>query len=1314
MKNLLLSVILFVCCFTFASAQNIESLINDFIQYRDAGQNEQAIDVGNKLLILSSNMGEEYASAIILGVMAECYSNVGNYSKAIESESQALEIRKRLLGEIHPENAMSLKYLASYYYAIGDSERAIENGKKALYIQKQLFGETNSEVAATLNFLACYYYALGDYTQAIETGTQALKIQKQVLGENHPDYATSLNDLSCYYSALGQYEKAIELGTKSLVIRKQLLGENHIDYATTLNYLAINYSSLGNYTKALELGAKALEIIKSILGENHPDYIALSSNLASYHASLGNLAKTVELDTQYMDIDKDILGMNELDYAEWLSKLGIYYDNLGDYANSVVFKTKAMEIYRQVLGEQHPDFAISMNNLALSYSHMGNYEKAIELGTQVLEIQKDALGQTHPDYASSLCNLATYYSYYGDYSKAIELGKKALDIRKQVLGENHPDYALSLNNLATEYANLGDYKKAIELAAQALQIRKVILGENNLEYAISLSNQASNYAFIGNYPIAINLMTQVLEIRKQIIGNRHPDYAKTLSNLASCYSHMGNYSKGIELGTQALEIRKQILGETHPDYATSLANLASDYSNIGDYTKAVELGKRALEIRKQVLGDSHPLYASSLSNVASYYSCLGDLVKAKELDSLALKIRKQLLGEQHPDYAISLNNIASHYDRMGNHTKAIEIRTQALEAIKKALGENNPFYAVLLANLGSEYADIGEYNQAIELSLHALEIRKRSLGERHPDNAGILCFLSQCYFSIDPKKAIKYLVDCMDISQSYLLSSLSSLTSVQRSVLWNKYYYLYNIMYPLIMAMEENHNLVGDLYDKSCLFSKGLILASETEMRKLIIENGDETTVAMFNELKATWSWLNKLYERPIAERHVNTDSLEDVADRLEADLVRMSKTYGNFMHNLKLTWKDVQAKLGDNDIAVEFLSFPVIATNNTMNIALTVRKGYDAPHMVRLFEDSEMNAIKSICYSSNVFSRLVWGRMAEELEGVKNIYFSPSGELYNIAIESMPHWEQDCMISDRFNLYRLSSTRELAISQDETMSNGAVVYGGIKYNTNVASMGTPKSDAESQYILRGFNADSTNYRGTKWSYLPGTLTEANEIETLLVKGNTIVSKLVSDNATEASFKELSGEKKRILHIATHGFFWNDSTAKTKKEDMRLRFVRLDDNQPRYVEDKAMTRSGLLFVGAQNTFDGIEIPAGVDDGVLTAQEISFLDLRGLDLLVLSACQTGLGDIKGDGVFGLQRGFKKAGTRSILMSLWKVDDFSTRLLMKEFYRHYVSGETKQKSLKLAQKFVREYVDENGNKIFADPSYWASWILLDALD
>ena len=220
---------------------------------------------------------------------------------------------------------------------------------------------------------------------------------------------------------------------------------------------------------------------------------------------------------------------------------------------------------------------------------------------------------------------------------------------------------------------------------------------------------------------------------------------------------------------------------------------------------------------------------------------------------------------------------------------------------------------------------------------------------------------------------------------------------------------------------------------------------------------------------------------------------------------------------------------------------------------------------------------------------------------------------------------------------------------------------------------------------------------------------EAEFVAEILKQNSYSPTLMLGTQASEESFKNLSGRNNEIIHIASHGFYWTENQAdKAARYNKNFIFMsQRGDNAFRHAEDRALTRSGVLMAGANHAFNGETIPTGIDDGVLTAQEISRLDLRGADLVVLSACETGMGEISGDGVFGLQRGLKKAGVNSVLMSLWKVDDNASEILMKAFYRNLMSGLAKQQSLLNAQKELRD-------KGFDDPYFWGAFILLDALN
>ena len=1022
------------------------------------------------------------------------------------------------------------------------------------------------------------------------------------------------------------------------------------------------------------------------------------------------LVSTFSAAAQITDSEKSSA---DFDFKTNVSK-GVDAYNSGQYELAIKYLEPCAEIVSQDTTKETQEFAARLfRSIAYSYSILGEYAKAIELGTQALNIRKQVLGESHPDYAASLSDLALYYSYLGDYSKAVELGTKVLNIVKQLFGESHHYYVASLSELASYYSGLGNYSKAVEFGTQALNIAKQLFSESNPYYATSLSDLASYYFGLGDYSKAVELGTQALNIRKQVLGDTHLDYATSLVGLAGCYSYLGDYSKAVELGTQALNIFKQLFGETHPYYASSLSDLASYYSFLGDYSKAVELGTQALNIRKQVLGESHPDYATSLSNLAGFYPYLGDYSKAVELCTQALNIRKQVLGATHPDYAASLNNLASYYSYLGDNTKAVELGTQALNILKQLFGEPHPGYATSLSGLAIYYLGLGDCSKAVELGTQALNIRKWVLGETHPDYSYSLHNLALGnYLAGNYGEAYKLLNSSSQHRKEIMLNQFKGATSRERLNLWKKYgeEFAYLPMFCLKACAYES---VGEVYDNSALFAKGLLLNAETSLRGLILESGDTAAVKQFESMQMTRMTLNRQYEKPIAERKLNCDSLEKVVEQMERELVQSSKAYGDFTRNLTISWKDVQKGLSDGDMAVEFISFPkfrvdtILEREGVQYVALTLKKGYDKPKMITLFEESELDAIpENRWYADTALCHLVWGQLGDELRGVKNVYFSPAGALYNIGIEHLPCSATENM-GERHNMFRLSSTRELAIGREQPSAKSSALYGGLQYYV-------PPTELLAYNQKKGYSWRTASR--DVFEPLPETKTEVENISALL-KGHNYDAPAIyaGDEGTEESFKALSGKRTRIIHLATHGcYITPDEADRQRKSEMQQRLAILrvgNDKGLGTEEDEALTRSYLAMSGGKMCWTSDTIPEGLDDGLLTAQEISRLDLRGCDLVVLSACETGLGDITSEGVMGLQRGFKKAGVQSIVMSLWKVADRPTQEFMTEFYRHLTAGEGKRASFLAAQRFLKEKYPTNLPQDDGRPPYWASFIILD---
>ena len=924
--------------------------------------------------------------------------------------------------------------------------------------------------------------------------------------------------------------------------------------------------------------------------------------------------------------------------------------------------------------------------------------------------------------------------------------------------------------LASCYYNLGDTLTAEETSEY---YDCVPVDRRLLVRADSLSEEGFVLWRKGDSENALNCFIQSAEIEKAVMGEEHRWYVSSLgiiellyNNLAVENSSMGNYSAAIRFGIELLNVCEKVYGKEHPEYAQALQSLAIDNAYLGNYQEAIRLGTEALNIFQKVYGKAHPDYAQSLNNLANYNSSLGNYSDAIKLSTESLNVYEKVHDKESPNYAWLLQSLAVDNSSLGNYAEAIRLETEALNIFQKVYGKAHPDYALSLNNLASCNYYLGNYSEAIRLGTEALNIRGRVLGTEHPDYVSSLGNLARYYFyGRDIESTNYYSSQYSESASSLVKKTFAELTSSQRQQFWEMYKAWYEATVHRFSYGLPSDTLALNGYN-GVLLSKGLLLNSDIEFSKLIQESGDSEALAMYENLKRTRTQVNKLREEfssadsiKLSYLRVIVDSLSRESDRMEKDLVRRSKVYGDYTDNLVITWEQVQEKLTDKDIAVEFVSFPLNA-DSTMYIAYTLRKGWEYPRMIPLFEEKQLKKIYSGEYYTTIgISELVWKPLEGVLGGAEAVYFAPSGELYNIAIESVPDYNTngESIVSDSRAYYRLSSTRELALKKDKDVWKEAAVYGGLKYGMTAEGLTAdsrnfnPNGKEDITYANNElYNiADTLSMMrgGTLAELLPGTLIEAEAIDKSL-ETSGVSSTLYTDSiGTEASFKNLNGKKTSIMHIGTHGFYWTEKEAR----NLDYKFLMNDETSSRYVEDKQLTRSGLLFAGANYVLSGSEnqLPEGVDDGILTAKELTTIDLRGLDLVVLSACQTGLGEITGDGVFGLQRGFKKAGAQTIVMSLWKVDDEATRLFMTKFFEEIRLDKeghptNKHEAFLAAQHYLRdEYEIEqtrtiNGNlttsqirrleregksvevqtitekvKPYAAPKYWAAFIMLDGI-
>ncbi|WP_110517863.1 tetratricopeptide repeat protein [Herpetosiphon llansteffanensis] len=433
-------------------------------------------DLTLRALARDTEQGAQLATN--LGLFAQ---HQGRYAEAQTLHERALVVRKALVGENHPDTAMSMNNLAEALHEQGRYRDARELFERTLVVREALLGTEHPDTARSVNNLAGVLESQGRYAEAQELYEQALAVREAVLGTEHPDTATSVNNLAFVLQSQGRYAKAQELYERALAVREAVLGAEHPETASSLNNLAGVLDRQGRYAEAQELFERALAVREAMLGAEHPETAS----------SLNNLAGVL--------------------------------DRQGRYAKAQELFERALTINEAVLGVDHPDTARSVNNLAVILSSQGRYAEAQELYEQALTVREAVLGTDHPETASSVNNLAGVLARQGRYGDAQRLYERALAVREAVLGAEHPDTAWSMNGLARVLASQGRYGDAQRLYERALVINKAVLGREHRDTIITMSNLASVLERQRQYGKAQSLYEQALAISKRVLDSNHPD-----------------------------------------------------------------------------------------------------------------------------------------------------------------------------------------------------------------------------------------------------------------------------------------------------------------------------------------------------------------------------------------------------------------------------------------------------------------------------------------------------------------------------------------------------------------------------------------------------------------------------------------------------------------------------------------------------------------------------------------------------------------------------------------------------------------------
>ena len=1121
----------------------------------------------------------------------------------------------------------------------------------------------------------------------------------------------------------GNLAEAIEAAKKMLAIEREVFGDEHDEVLDSMDFLAQRQIDHDDFAAARKTREQILAIRRKVSGVDH--WRTADARRALEHVTV--------LEKLSPDDRREVLR------ATLLNSLAERFVSIGQYAAAERPYRQALTIRQTKLGETHPDYAISLNNLAGLYESTADYAKAEPLYGQALDIRRKVLGEKHPRYATSLNNLAFLYMSMGDSAKAEPLFLQALEINRAVLGESHPDCATSLNNLAAMYRSRGDYVKAEPLYRQALDIRRKVLGENDSDYATSLNNLAVLYDSMGDYLAAEPLVLQALEIKRKVLGKTHPAYAAGLNNLAELYNSMGDYAKAEPLYRQALEINRAVLGEMHPNYAMSLSNLAGLYNAMGDYESAEPLYRQALDIRKKVLGEKHPDYAMSVNNLAWLHNAMGDAVQAEPLYRQALEINKSVLGEQHPGYAISLNNLAEFYASIGDFAKAEPLSRQALEIRKTVLGEAHPAYATSLSNLALLYVSLREFTKAEPLLRQVLAIQAAALGEQHPAYAASLSNLAGYYeFRGEHALAEPLVRQSVALSRGHVESTAAVQSERQQFVMARANRGALSLYLSVAVSSGQ---YAEDVY-REVLLTKGSVWRRQQKTRAV---QSDPQLAPLFTELRSVSTrraqqTLTTPDPKSLDVWRKQIDQLAQRQEELERELSGRSAAYRDAQQIVSVG--DLRASLPAGHALVDFWEYsqllppvddkPAAPQFERRLVAFIVRPEQPSITLVPL--GAVMPLAQAIdtwrqtfgqspaaAQAGQLLRERLWTPLEPHLIDAKTVLVSPDGVLGRFPLIALPGDKPGSYLLEQRALaivpvpQAIVSLLKEKVSDRPAVAGNLLVLGDVDYDSQPDSQTPAAPKKKFGRNLAAVRGDG--WRG--WGPLGATRGEVASIDKLFrdTFGPDGITLLEKSGANEQRFRQ-EAPRHKFLHMATHGFFAPESLRSALKDSADRGATRSESDPSRgFVGYPPGLLSGLVLAGANRAPD-----ADHDDGILTAAEVESLDLRGVDLALLSACETGLGNVAGgEGLLGLQRAFQVAGARSVVASLWKVSDDATRALMERFYDNLWQKDlSRLESLREAQLWMLKEGQHRGlvrtdqpktddRPKRTPPFYWAAFTL-----
>jgi CHAT domain-containing protein/tetratricopeptide (TPR) repeat protein len=1017
-----------------------------------------------------------------------------------------------------------------------------------------------------------------------------------------------------------------------------------------------------------------------------------------------------ELDTAYYhgkyDIAKRMIGKiytaattqvkNDTTVIEFLSTCGSVYYHTDEYGTAIDYFTQAADKASKSLGEAEYHYSLAIFNLAACYKEQGRYAEAEPLYLKSLPVLAPALGQSSLQYTRCFYSLASLYIDMGKYAEAEGMCAAAVNFYKTILGQTSSDYLGALGSMGIIYQGLAKYDKAEEVFLSLKNYYASLPSPPAKTLQVLENNLGELYRHKGEYETAETFLQHAVAMA----ADSSDEAESSLNNLALVQKAMGNYAGAEQCYKKAIHIYTLLNKTNHPDYTNPVNNLGELYRTMGRLQEAVYAFEEVIALRKKLLGTGHPNYANAVNNLALVEFAIGHYADAEKHLTECRAIYKRTLGEKDKFYANSLNNLASVYKAEGKLAEAETTYKECLRIYKAAYGETSDKYGTYLGGLAGTYRQQKRYDEAIALTLQSLAIIKNKLGPFHYDYIETAYNLAETYREAGKyPEAEKYYLESM---KGYLLLIEKYFPYLSENDKTAFYYSVSNAFetfnsFVLQLQLEfpdKNHDILIERMYNNQMAVKSLLLRESENMRTQIAASGNAALKKEYRQwmkMRETIVQQYRLGTEELTAKGVNLTALELQANELEQHIAVSLNTDLSVIRHESNNWRDIQAGLNENECAVEIVRIEYYThgrwTDTVYYAALIADKTGAFPKLVLLQNGNELEAKQISRYRIAIKAReadktsyaAFWGPLKKYIGKAKKVYFSPDGVYQQINLSTLKNPDAQQYLLEETTIHLVSNTKDLLRHTAAAISTEAVIFSYPDYGTATADVSFTNTRQPGFPDLKD---------------LPGTKAESDSIKKIMQTRQWNVHDYQRKEATEENLKKVNSP--RVLHIATHGFFLKNVNEAEEKV-LGIQSARVKQNP--------LLRSGLILAGAAAIARDTLFDNTKEEGILTAYEAMGLNLTGTELVVLSACETGLGELRNaQGVYGLQRAFLVAGAKSVVMSLWVIDDFATQELMTHFYREWLNGPAagnKQEAFRNAQVQLK-------NK-YKDPYYWGGFIM-----